>query len=148
MDNDTGGCILLIIGLAIVLAILQVVYFAALFATANFTAAVDQTLGAWSPASPALNWAVLGGLVGALVYFAAHEAPRLNRPLARAGAMLLALALLACGASLGSARQRDASAAVVWEGDWGGEILSSRTKKKFALTVSQKSDARRRESGS
>ena len=57
---------------------------------ANFIVAADKTLGTWRFLPPMVSWMAMGFLLGALVYFALWEAPKLGRR--RLRGLLLALA--------------------------------------------------------
>ena len=57
---------------------------------ANFIVAADKTLGAWRFLPPMASWMAMGFVLGALVYFALWEAPKLGRR--RLRGLLLALA--------------------------------------------------------
>jgi sulfatase modifying factor 1 len=127
MDDFLGGCIGIIVVAAIVVAvigvILQVLYFGVLFITANIVAGADKLLSAIPFLPPALSWAVIGAAVGALLYFAVREAPRLNRPAASGLAMTMA-ALIVMAAMFMHVAANESRTAVIGDGFTSGKSPS------------------------
>ncbi len=68
-------------------AVIFVVLFLVLFGNygtatllmANFVAALDKLLGSWLILPPILSWMLMGTVLGAMIYFAIWEAPKLGR---------------------------------------------------------------------
>ena len=72
-----------IIVIAIIWGILVFLYSLSLFISVNLLVLADKILGAWTIIPPVLSWAFLGFVMGALLYFAIVESPKLNRPNAK-----------------------------------------------------------------
>ena len=70
---------------------------------ANFIVAADKTLGSWRFLPPMASWMAMGFVLGALVYFALWEAPKLGRPRLRGLLLTLAGGLVVLPVLVGSA---------------------------------------------
>jgi hypothetical protein len=84
------GCVGLIIGIlvigvviAIVIEIVKLIYYGALFIFSNIVVLFDNILGGWIFVPPYISWAIVGFVAGTLLYFAAKEAHKLSRPKVR-----------------------------------------------------------------
>ncbi|GKT09137.1 BON domain-containing protein [Desulforhabdus sp. TSK] len=80
MEDFVGWLIGAVFVIFIVGAILKYMYFTIVLISANILTAADKMLGAWSMFPPVVSWALMGFLLGSLLYFAFIEANRLNRP--------------------------------------------------------------------
>lgn len=78
--DDIGGLILAVIAIGIVIAIVKFTYYLAIFLFSNIIVFFDNILGGLIFVPPYISWALVGFMVGTLLYFAVNEAGKLSRP--------------------------------------------------------------------